>query len=119
METLASAFIGHLIGDYILQTDWMASKKKLQTIPCLIHCLLWTLSVTVMSGWWHWIPISFLFITHFAQDRTYLIRNWMRLMGQENFATGPYAPWSMVIVDNTWHLLQIWFVWKVLTPLFA
>jgi hypothetical protein len=113
METLALAFLGHLVGDYLFQTDWMAQNKKSQTIPCAIHSAIWTACVVLFTGW-GWLPFLVLFAFHFFQDRTYFIRNWMRWVGQDNFATGPYAPWSMVIVDNTFHLLQIWLVWKFL-----
>jgi hypothetical protein len=113
LETLSLAFLGHLVGDYILQTDWMAKNKKNQTIPCLIHCTLWAGSVALFTGW-GWVPFIVLLVVHYIQDRTTLVRQWMNLVGQGQFATGPYAPWSMVIIDNTFHLLQIWLVWKFL-----
>ena len=111
VEPLFLAFLGHLVGDYIFQTDWMAANKKQQTLPCLIHCLIWAACVTIFAGW-GWLPFLLLFTFHFIQDRTYIVRSWMKLIGQEGFATGPYAPWSTVIVDNTFHLLQIWLIWR-------
>lgn len=113
MNTLVLAFLGHMVGDYIFQNDWMAENKKSQTFPCLVHCLIWATCVTLFAGW-GWIPFLALFAFHFIQDRTYAIRNWMHMIGQDHFATGTYAPWSMVIVDNTFHLLQIWLVWRFL-----
>ena len=115
MDQLSLAFLGHMVGDYILQTDWLAENKKTKTLPCLIHCILWAGCVVLFAGWTSsWIPFLVLLSVHFIQDRTSIVRSWMRVIGQENFATGPYAPWSMVIVDNTFHLLQIWLVWKFL-----
>jgi hypothetical protein len=111
VETLTLAFLGHMVGDYIFQTDWMAENKKQNTLPCIIHSAIWAGSVVLFAGW-GWLPFLFLFVIHFIQDRTYLVREWMHLIGQDHFATGPYAPWSMVIIDNTFHLLQIWLVWK-------
>jgi hypothetical protein len=111
METLSLAFLGHLVGDYIFQTDWMAQNKKHKTIPCAIHSAIWSACVVLFTGW-GWLPFVLLFAIHFLQDRTYFIRNWMHWIGQDNFATGTYAPWSMVIVDNSFHLLQIWLIWK-------
>ena len=32
----------------------------------------------------------------------------MRWTRHEAFATGPLAPWSVIITDNTLHLLQLW-----------
>ena len=114
MEPLFLAFLGHLVGDYIFQTDWMAENKKLHTFPCLVHSLIWAACVVLFAGWWNWLPFLGLFAIHFLQDRTYMVRSWMHLIGQDRFATGPYAPWSMVIIDNTFHLLQIWLVWQFL-----
>ena len=113
MEPLFLAFLGHLVGDYLFQTDWMAENKKTQTIPCLIHSAIWSACVVLFAGW-GWIPFLVLFVIHYIQDRTYMVRGWMHIVGQDHFATGPYAPWSMVIIDNTFHLLQIWLVWKFL-----
>lgn len=113
MEPLFLAFLGHLVGDYIFQTDWMAENKKQHTWPCLVHSTVWAACVVLFAGW-GWIPFLGLLIVHFIQDRTYIVRGWMRLVGQAGFASGPYAPWSAVIIDNTFHLLQIWLVWKFL-----
>jgi hypothetical protein len=114
LEPLLLAFLGHMVGDYLLQTDWMAENKKEQTWPCLVHSTIWAASVVLFAGWLSWIPFLVLLAIHFLQDRTYMVRSWMRLTGQEHFIDGDYAPWSIVIVDNTFHLLQIWLVWKFL-----
>ncbi len=114
METLSLAFLGHLVGDYLLQTDWMAMNKKQQSLPAAIHCLIWSLSVLFFTGWGWQIGLV-LFVFHFIQDRTQIINQWMNRFGQKEFANGPFAPWSLVIVDNTFHLLQIWLVWKFMT----
>ncbi|MGC1376783.1 MAG: DUF3307 domain-containing protein [Anaerolineales bacterium] len=113
MDPLFLAFLGHLVGDYVFQTDWMAENKKKHSFPCLVHSAVWAACVVLFAGW-GWLPFLILLAFHFLQDRTSMVRNWMRLMGQDHFATGPYAPWSMVIIDNTFHLLQIWLVWKFL-----
>lgn len=119
-ETLTLAIIGHLVGDFILQNDWMAQNKKKSSFPCFIHCLIWTYSVMLFSGWfWIMSPrvlavFGILFVTHFIQDRTQIIGWWMRLKWKDQslFATAPMAPWSLIVVDNTWHIVTIWAVWK-------
>lgn len=114
-DVLLSGIIGHLVGDYLLQNDWMAlNKKKLGgEINCLVHCLLWTLSVCLFSGWHSAAAIIVLFFSHIYQDRTDIIAWWMDLIGQKQFRTGPCAPWSVIVVDNVWHILTIWLVWKI------
>ncbi len=111
-ETLTLAIIGHLIGDYLLQNDWMALNKKRMLVPCLVHCSIWTALVCSIAGWWSLPAIGFLFVTHFIQDHTTIIRKWMSLIGQDAFATGPCAPWSIIIVDNVWHIVEIFIAWK-------
>jgi hypothetical protein len=66
---LTTAIIGHLVGDYLAQNDWMALNKKQSTLHCGVHCAVWAASVLFFSGWPLWTAIP-LFVTHFVQDRT-------------------------------------------------
>lgn len=118
--TLLLAIIGHLVGDYLLQNDWMALNKKRSLSICCVHAALWTLSVGLFSGWffyqnWHGALIGFvLFSTHLFQDHTNVVTWWMDLIGQYKFRTGPCSPWSIIVVDNVWHIVTLWAVWKFL-----
>lgn len=111
-NTLTLAIIGHLVGDYLLQTDWMAQNKKLKSLPCLVHCLVWASCVYFFSGF-GFAAILFLFLCHFIQDRTQIVKWWMSI-ASPGFMQPPLAPWSMIVVDNVWHIVQIWFAWKFL-----
>lgn len=102
-----SYLIGHLIGDYLLQNDWMAQNKKRATWPCLVHVALYTIAVAACTGW-PWWALAVVAVTHFIQDRTSIIAWWMRVNGQENFAKPPLGPWSIIIVDNVWHLVTLY-----------
>jgi hypothetical protein len=123
---LLGAIIGHLVGDYLLQNDWMANNKKKSSWPCAIHCVLWTVAVLFFSGWgaeyatgWKGVIIGqALLWSHFVQDRTQIIGWWMRLKwkDQTKFAEAPMAPWSLIVVDNVWHIVALWAVWKFLIP---
>ena len=46
--------LGHIIGDFYLQTDKLAAKKKKSTPSMLLHCLLYTIvlgvGVSILSG---------------------------------------------------------------------
>lgn len=128
-NALILAIIGHLVGDYLLQNDWMALNKKQRSFPCLVHCLIWTLSVMLFAGWigfkdagykseeyWFkgWVFLV-LFATHFIQDRTQIIIFWMtKVNSQSKFVQPPCGPWSVIVVDNVWHIVEIWFVWRFL-----
>lgn len=117
-DTLTLAIIGHLVGDYLLQNDWMALNKKKECLPLTVHVVLWTLSVLLFSGWirleWPQFVAAILVLawTHAIQDHTDIIPKWMDLIGQKQFRTGPCAPWSIIVVDNVWHIVTLWAVWK-------
>jgi Protein of unknown function (DUF3307) len=116
---LLLAIIGHLVGDYLLQNDWMALNKKKPgmagTLPCTIHAFLWTMAVTCFSGWYSAAVAVPLMLAHYAQDRTGIIMWWMtRVIRQKTFATGPCAPWSIIVVDNVWHIVTLWAAWRFL-----
>lgn len=134
-------FIAHLVGDYLLQNDWMAQGKKgrllppiqsydniddkqayleersewfLGTLICLAHVSLYTASVALFTGWPIW-ALMIVALTHFLQDRTNIISWWMHLKwkDQSNFAKPPMAPWSVIIVDNVWHLVILYLVAQI------
>lgn len=99
--------MGHLIGDYLLQDDWMALNKKRSSFACLVHCLLYTAAVGLATRWPLWtIPV--IFATHFAQDRTNFIVWFMQHKNQRQFAAPPMAPWSIIVVDNVLHMCVLW-----------
>lgn len=104
---LAFAIVGHMVGDYLLQNDWLALGKKRSSGICAIHAAIWTLAVIAFSGWWHPRIVGVLFVTHFAQDRGGFVTWWMRLIGQDKFQLPPMSPWSIIICDNAWHLVVL------------
>lgn len=84
---------------------------RLGHLACLLHCLLYTLAVWLFS--WHWMPwwgLLVVFGLHFPIDRWRLAAWWMKnVSGQAFFASKdhPMFPWSIVAVDNTFHLLTL------------
>jgi hypothetical protein len=71
--------LGHLIGDFLLQNKWMAYRKGTNYFPCLVHCLLYTLSVcflTSLSPYW----ILVVFLSHFPIDKWSLADKWLKLI---------------------------------------
>lgn len=99
-------FILHLIGDYLLQNDWMALNKKAKGgkgwLACFIHCLLYSLPFLLIASP---LQVLFIFATHFIIDRWFFIKWYMNTVGQTNFAKPPTGPWSIFFVDNTFHLI--------------
>lgn len=104
--------VGHMIGDYLLQSDWMALNKKKSgingLIACIVHCLIWTVSVYAFCFRQVGSVLVFilLFASHFVLDRTNIIKwycNATRLMPNP-------AMWKIILCDNTLHFLMVYLI---------
>lgn len=118
----ADQLLAHLVGDYLLQSDWMAQEKTKQTWAAWMHAVCYTVPFLFLtsSAWALW----WIMVTHFVIDRFRLARyvcwakNWLApregrpLPWKDCQATGydPSRPpwlsvWLLIIADNTLHLL--------------
>lgn len=100
-----SVLVGHLVGDYLLQNDWMAAGKKKSSFICAVHVALYTLAVLVLSGEWSPVIATGVAVPHFLIDRWGFIAWWMKFMRQPAFMEPPMSPWSRIVVDNVWHIM--------------
>lgn len=68
----ADQIVAHIVGDFILQSDWMAREKFRNSLACLIHVITYTLPFLLLTQ----SPETLLIIagTHFAIDRWRLPR---------------------------------------------
>lgn len=81
----------HFVGDFWLQTDWMALNKSKKTWNCLVHVLIYTSCFFVLTL--SWKALLFIGITHFILDRWPIIIR--RLIWWKNhFPTGYYPPYK-------------------------
>jgi hypothetical protein len=105
----AEYLVLHLVGDYLLQTDWMAQNKKKSTWPCLAHILAYMVPFVIVTHlvWWQLLLIA---AQHFWSDRSNIVVWLMKIKGSEKFATGLLAPWSIVVTDNVLHVVWIYLV---------
>jgi hypothetical protein len=93
----------HLIGDYLIQTDWMATGKKRSSWICAVHVLSYLLPFSLTPlVWWQ---LALIGAEHFAQDRTGVVVWLMRKKGSAAFAQPPCGPWSVIVTDNILHVL--------------
>ena len=81
----------HFIGDFALQSDWMAMKKNTTSWNCFVHVLFYTACFLALTTS---IPaLLFIGITHFILDRNPILIK--RAMWWKNhFPTG-YVPWRL------------------------
>lgn len=68
----ATQLVAHLVGDFILQTDWMAREKSRNSLACLVHVVAYTLPFLFLTQ----TPETLLVIagSHFLIDRWRLPR---------------------------------------------
>lgn len=104
--------IGHLVGDYLLQNDWMAFNKKVKTLKgelaCNLHCLVWTLCILLFTGWWEWTAAILVYLSHYILDRTALVKWWVETFNRQAKPQG----WVYILTDNTLHLIFLWLIDK-------
>jgi len=81
----------HTIGDYWLQSDWMALNKSKKTLNCLVHCVVYTsLFLFLTTSIW---ALSFIFLTHFLIDRFPIIVR--KLIYWKNHFPCGYPEWDL------------------------
>lgn len=106
MELLGfNLIVSHLVGDYILQNDYMAKNKKISSAVCGLHAATYILPFAFcgLSAY----QLVLIALQHYLQDRTNFVIWFMSKSGKSDFSKAPLAPWSIFVVDNTFHLLWI------------
>lgn len=122
--------LAHAVGDYVLQSDWMANEKTKRSLAALAHVVTYALPFLFLRP--SLAALAVIVGTHFAIDRWRLARfmcwakNWMapRTWYQPN-VPGPstqawrncagtgypserppwLAVWLLIIADNVMHVL--------------
>lgn len=126
----------HIIGDYFIQSDWMALNKSKHTLPCLIHVILYILPFLLLTT----NPVALFLIaaSHFVLDRWSLTKYiiWIKNFLNPSFTNQPFSKcsvtgyyddwlnwegdqdvrpkfittWLYIISDNTIHLICNYFI---------
>lgn len=115
----ADQLLAHAVGDYILQSDWMATEKTKKSIAAAAHVVTYMLPFLLLTT--SPAALAVIVVTHFVIDRWRLARylcwakNWPwpgRRPWSECTATGYPADrpawltvWLLIIADNILHVL--------------
>lgn len=68
-QLCVTLILAHLIGDFLLQTSWLAKKKKKSTWIMLLHSLINAVTVyLLLANWMLWLLPLVIFISHFLID---------------------------------------------------
>lgn len=68
----ADQILAHLVGDYILQSDWMANEKTKRSLAAAVHALTYALPFLFLRP--SLAAFAFIVVTHFVIDRWRLAR---------------------------------------------
>lgn len=117
----ADQLIAHAVGDYIIQSDWMASEKTKNSVATAVHATTYTLPFLLLC---QSIPaLLVVCLSHFIIDRWRLARyvvfaknflgpKWSRHPWKDCSVTGYsksrpdwLAFWLLIVADNTLHVL--------------
>lgn len=104
-------FAGHLLGDWVAQTDWQATNKTRSWAALAGHVASYHLIVALLllipvvrDGWpagKALVALTVSAVTHAVIDRRWPVRALMRASGSPGFAT---LDWSVIAVDQALHL---------------
>lgn len=113
--------LAHLAGDYLIQSDWMASEKTKRWWPAIAHGVTYTLpyALITQSPWallviasTHIVIDHYRLARHVCWFKNQLVPRRFRSSWQDCKATGYpsdkpiwMAVWLMIIADNTMHLI--------------
>lgn len=127
--------MGHLVGDYVLQNNYLAQNKTKSSWVCTLHCLLYSLSMQFFC--YENIPdgldvcfFGLVFSTHWIIDRYSLADYYLKFInGRSIFEfyyskyensnlhilNGSFTSLVYAVTDNTFHLLFVYLFFKLTT----
>lgn len=121
----------HLVADYWLQNDWMATNKKKYWFPAIVHGVIYTLPFLLLTR--SWLALFVICSTHIIIDHSDIVNklNQLKNWNFKSFAMGYFKPrgsgilqkstielkdgyadrplfiriWLLIIQDNILHLV--------------
>lgn len=110
----------HLFGDFTIQNDNIALRKKEKSITgllyCIFHCITYSIPFLLITNWKACVLIG---LGHFLIDRWNIVgyfnmtKNFVKTL--DNFGYKSERPfaitiWLYIIQDNTFHLIWNYFI---------
>lgn len=105
MSQFDALLVAHLIGDFLLQTRWMAKGKATKWGPLFVHAAVYTFVVAIV-GWWSggisvW-AIALIFVSHLLLDKKGFVQWWSRNV---QGVTCISDAWVTVMADQVFHVI--------------
>ena len=124
----AEIILGHLTGDYLLQSKSMALRKSEKGLSgivwCTFHSLVYTASICLFLWTVNPLIICLVFVSHWPFDRWSLASKWLKVIRGRNFIAAykseekyreidiAFSCFVYAVVDNTMHILILWIITK-------
>lgn len=97
--------LAHLLGDFPLQTNWMAIYKATKWFPLIAHSMLYTATLAVIAffgfGGLAWWRLLIIFLAHVILDRRTIVAWWMTHVMRTNLSENR---WLGIMVDQVFHV---------------
>jgi len=117
-------FVGHRIGDYLLQTNTQALKKTTDEDALIRHCLVYSITIALlvlaMFNWKYALVVLFLTLAeHLFIDTRKPVIWWKMLIEKhiarnKNFKIEDLPFFVMIEVDQSIHLVRIFLISLIL-----
>ncbi|OGG58631.1 hypothetical protein A2765_02820 [Candidatus Kaiserbacteria bacterium RIFCSPHIGHO2_01_FULL_56_24] len=120
------AFLGHLVGDFLLQPKWMALEKSSRSwrgdFACTAHVAIYTAVVCTFMGSANLWVAALIAIPHWIIDRWSLASTWLWFIGGRTFAAAKASEdgnrefdvaFTCIVytfTDSALHFLSLWAV---------
>jgi len=112
MVTFVWLLLGHLVGDWLLQNDWMAKGKRqglftragsmhFAIYTAVVGGMLWFSGVRDLGPALFLVLVAMVFVSHWLIDATDVVQWWMRFQRQSDLEV------VRLMVDQTLHLLVL------------
>ena len=105
MDPLFLFLLGHLIGDYALQTDKMAQNKRSFSVILILHCAIYTAAIGLSAGLHDLLYDSGLFIKVLPWLGPIFILHISQDLAKSRFFNGSR---QFYYIDQSLHLLTIY-----------
>lgn len=99
--------IGHFVGDFLFQTNWMATYKAKKWVPLLTHSCIYTAIIVLfalLEGGLSYVGIFIVLIGHIILDRGTFVKYWVIHVQK---ATKLNQRWLSIITDQTFHIILL------------
>lgn len=106
MDPIAAVLAGHLIGDWVCQTDYQAANKTTSWKANQQHILGYHLTLTLFCAFampvtWVAVTVVVSWLTHSLIDRRWPVQRLMRATGSRPFSETTFG---VIAVDQALHL---------------